>query len=447
MIQTKKSLETFYPRIGLFLLLGGALACFFLLPFGIWGDGNDRYQFMDTLIHQQRILPMRFSMIGSLISYPLWLISGFLKDSFPVVARYNFFVYAIALFFLYQWLKGQFDRKFLLTFGLILTFGSMVPTQISTYYGEVFSAVFLTLGSVGLAIKKSRLGWAFLILAVVNNPALLIPFSLIVLYLTWESKKLRYLLLIPICLFFLMGEAYIRTGNLLASFQTYLNQDHGFKTILPYSGRTGFSYPFGLGILSILFSFGKGIIFFCPGLLLAGWAWKSISNPVERKILILWFLIVLGLILAYASWWAWYGGWYWGPRFFLFASIPASWMIAKLIHTSSKSFILTLVLPVLITLSLWVGVDGVVFQQGTLYACTANDYALESLCWYVPEFSPLIRPFITHGTITLASRLNLILFAVLWLYILAPTIIDLLRRLRMMIQANHSWLELTHWKF
>ena len=81
MIQTKKSLETFYPRIGLFLLLGGALACFFLLPFGIWGDGNDRYQFMDTLIHQQRILPMRFSMIGSLISYPLWLISGFLKDN------------------------------------------------------------------------------------------------------------------------------------------------------------------------------------------------------------------------------------------------------------------------------------------------------------------------------------------------------------------------------
>ena len=37
---------------------------------------------------------------------------------------------------------------------------------------------------------------------------------------------------------------------------------------MPYSGRQGFSYPFFLGLISILFSFGKGLIWFSPGLLL-----------------------------------------------------------------------------------------------------------------------------------------------------------------------------------
>jgi cbb3-type cytochrome oxidase subunit 3 len=102
----------------------------------------------------------------------------------------------------------------------------------------------------------------------------------------------------------IVAEFTLRTGSILSGFQTYLSQSHGFQTVLPYSGKIGYSYPFLLGLLSILFSFGKGIIFYCPGLLLVGWAWKSISNPVERKLLILWFLIVLGLILVYASWWA-----------------------------------------------------------------------------------------------------------------------------------------------
>ncbi len=253
----------------------------------------------------------------------------------------------------------------------------MFPGHLVNYYGEVFSAVCLTLGSVRLATKKFTTGWALTVLAVLNTPALFIPFILVVLYLTWESRQIRYLILVPICLILLLLEAYIRTGSIFTEFQTYLSNDHGFQTILPYSGKTGYSYPFVFGVLSILLSFGKGLIFYCPGLLLIGWAWKLLSNPVERKILILWFLIVLGLVLAYASWWSWYGGWYWGPRFFLFASVPASWILAKLVHASRKSLLLCVVLPLFVTFSLWVGVNGIVFQQKTLDACTANSYALE----------------------------------------------------------------------
>jgi hypothetical protein len=44
-------LETYYPHSGLFLLLGGGSAGFYLLPFPIRGDGSVRFKFVDSLVH------------------------------------------------------------------------------------------------------------------------------------------------------------------------------------------------------------------------------------------------------------------------------------------------------------------------------------------------------------------------------------------------------------
>ena len=41
--------------------------------------------------------------------------------------------------------------------------------------------------------------------------------------------------------------------------------------------------------------------------------------------------------------------------------------------------------------TVWVGVSGAVFDLEGLDTCIENGYALEHLCWYVPEFSPLLR--------------------------------------------------------
>jgi hypothetical protein len=438
---------SWYGTLGLFLLLGGLIAGLFILPFTITGDAVARYNFMDTLVHQLKITPMRYSMVGPLFSLPLWLISTFFSDPTVVIARYNFLLFAIFLLILYLWPRNLFDQKFLLTFLLLLAFGSMFPGHLVNYYGEVFSVVCLTLGTVRLVKNKSTIGWVLLVLAVLNTPALFIPFFLIVLYLTWESKQVRYLILLPATLILLLLEGYIRNGSILAEFQTYLANDHGFHTILPYSGKAGYSYPFVLGVLSILLSFGKGLIFYCSGLLLIGWAWKHISHTIERKMLILWFIIVLGLVLAYASWWSWYGGWYWGPRFFLFASVPASWILAKLIHASQKTLLLCVVLLCFVTISLWVGVNGVVFQQKTLEACTADNYALEALCWYVPEFSSLVRPFITHNTLQLNDWLILFFFVAIWLYIMVPLVRDFFQQLKIAYQTHRPIMKFSTWKF
>jgi hypothetical protein len=447
MILQSKGKATYYFLLGLLLLLIGLIAGMFILPFRITGDGVARYAFIDALVQQHQITPMRYSIVGPLFSLPLWLISSFFSDPTIVIARYNFVIFVVFLIILYRWLRNWFDPKFLLTFLLLLAFGSMFPGHVINYYGEVFSAVCLTLGSVALATNKSTIGWLLSVFAVLNTPAMFIPFILMVLYLTWESKQVRFLLLLPVTLILILLENYIHTGDILAVFRTYLASDHGFHTVLPYSGRAGYSYPFVLGVLSILLSFGKGLIFYCCGLLLIGWAWKHISHPIERKLLILWSLIVLGLIIAYASWWSWYGGWYWGPRFFLFASVPAAWILAKLIHASKKSLLLSTVTLCLVTFSIWVGVNGVVFQQKTLDVCTADNYALESLCWYVPEFSPLLRPFIALTTLQLNDWLTLIFFAVIWLYLIAPLGRNLFLQFKIAYQTYRPMVKFSSWKF
>jgi hypothetical protein len=438
--------NNFYPQFGVILLSAGFLASFFLFPFTIASDGAVRFRFMETLVHQFRITPMKYSIIGPLFSLPLWLISSFLnlKDQSYIIERYNFLLFVMFIVILFQWLKHQFDKKFLLIFFFILAFGSMFPGNLINYFGEVFSAVCLTLGTVGLTMKKMWMGWTLLILAVLNTPAMLIPLIFVVLYITLESKKIRYLVIVPACLILMVVEAYIRTNSISAGFQTYISLDHGARTILPYSGRIGFSYPLAFGILSILFSFGKGIIFYCPGLLLIGLAWKFISDPIERKMVILWFLIVFGLILVYASWWAWYGGWAWGPRFFLFASVPASWILARLLHSGKISLLMSVVLLMCISLSFWVGVNGVVFKQDTLDKCVANNNALELLCWYVPEFSPLWRPFVVHN---IFSKRLPFLFTTTWLFIVCPLGITIYHQLILTYKATRSHLRLSFWKF
>ena len=61
--------------------------------------------------------------------------------------------------------------------------------------------------------------------------------------------------------------------------------------------------------------------------------------------------------------------------------------------TRTRLWLTLLVLP----LSAWVGINGAVFGQQSMQTCWENNYQLEFLCWYVPEFSALWRPFVTQS--------------------------------------------------
>ena len=112
-----------------------------------------------------------------------------------------------------------------------------------------------------------------------------------------------------------------------------------------------------------------------------------------RRTQLVWIAVVVGMVAAYCRWWAWYGGIFYGPRFFLFASIPAALAIAVRLCTGTLSITGVTLSIVALVVSLWVGFTSSIGVSA--YAvCTEDNYALEHLCWYTPEFSPLWRPLI-----------------------------------------------------
>src|SRR5260370_10761076 len=165
----------------------------------------------------------------------------------------------------------------------------------------------------------------------------------------------------------MMAEAWGRRGSPF---------DNGYKNQL-------FSTPFLIGLLSILFSFGKGLIFFTPGLLLPI---KGSLETIQKQatgngrnfytVYSLWMSFLVGLILVYSSWWAWDGGWFWGPRFFVFACIPASFVLAVRLRTPASSLWPNLLTLFVLALSVWVCIAGAIFDQGNLAAtCVVHNFA------------------------------------------------------------------------
>ena len=99
--------------------------------------------------------------------------------------------------------------------------------------------------------------------------------------LTLQDRQLRNLILPVAAVGLILMENTVRHGSPMA---TGYIQEYGFKTVMPYSGLPGFSYPFLFGLISILFSFGKGLVWYFPGLLLGvRKEMKTLGTPFFRS--------------------------------------------------------------------------------------------------------------------------------------------------------------------
>jgi hypothetical protein len=278
-------------------------------------------------------------------------------------------------------------------------------------------------------------GWTAIVVGVVNTPAALVGAVFVAVAEAFRTRRLRQLAVPVAAALLIMAEAWIRRGGPLT---TGYAHDHGATTILPYSGKSGFSYPFVLGVLSILFSLGRGLVFFMPGLLLS-------FSPVTRRLLkeyrylvLLMLLFVCGLVAMYAKWWAWYGGLAWGPRFFVFAAVPASILLAvRLRHATELGPTANALTLLVLLLSGWVGVSGAVADLSTLDFCVHNDAGLEALCWYTPEFSPLWHPLVTFPELTRRTAIVVLYCGLVFAWLAAPVVSALARAVR--AHGAESW--------
>ncbi len=409
----------FQPRFEtLLILVGMVILC--LSEHRVDGDGAYRYQGVLQLIEFANIMSLPYSFVGPVFSAPLMKFDQWFTISW-FSRRYNFFIFILGIFFLYRLLRGHVEAQVLRRFFIILMFGSMFPHHQGRFYGEVFTAVWVAVGIMAVSLPRSKWrsfwGWTGILLGVANTAATIIGMGLLVLHKVLLDKRLRYFIPLVLALGLIVLEAWFRHGEWFVS--GYEN-DRGTLTVMPYSGKPGFSYPFGLGVLSILLSFGKGILFYAPGLLLC--FHKSLRNLDEavRLGLLRWWLFLGGMVLIYAQWWSWYGGFFWGPRFFLFTAFPASFALAMVLVNPPRAFWGNVGVLALLLLSFWVGFNGIAYDQDELDICSLHNFQLEMLCWYTPEFSALFRPFTVREPLDTYSIVMLIYSGIAFCYLSLP---------------------------
>lgn len=432
------------------LIVAGLLAICFFLPHHILGDGILRFQAISLLLEHGKLSDMPYSMVGPVFSIPFWLLGKLFMTPAWWISRYNLFVFAIGLLVLYFLLRNRMDRGLIRTFFLVLIVASMFANHLLDYYGEVFTAILVAVGIVLFMTGRSLAGWSTVVLGVINTPASIVALGCVVLKRALDDKRWRYILAFGAACGLILLEYRIRRGSFsLGGYDNYVNPAH---TVMPYSGKPGFSYPFFFGLLSILFSFGKGLFFFAPGLLLpARGLIRRIRASLKLELYsmyLLWIGFLVGLVLVYSPWWAWYGGVSWGPRFFLFASIPASFALALRLHYRSRSLFVNVLTTAVFCLSLWVGINGALFDQQGLNICTANYYALEFVCHYTLEYSVLWHPFVAHESIPIQELPYLAYSLIVFIYLALPLLKDLLTQVVLkMDDFTTSYFNFKLWHF
>lgn len=374
------------------MIAAGFAALFFLLPHSLANDDLVRFADIEGLLHHGHLSDSRYSLVMPLLSAPLLLLGELVRSPAWWAERFNVVVVAAAAATLWVLLRGRIDRSLFRRTVLVLLFASFLTSRLRDYNAEVTSAALITVGIVLLETGRRRAGWATIVIGVVNTPAAIVGLLVVAAFEAARRRDLRPFLPVVGATALIMLEAWIRRGGPLT---TGYAGDHGYVTVMPYSGRPTFSYPFVFGVFSILFSFGRGLVFFMPGLVLFGsLALRRAAGGLRTPVTLL-LLFTTGLVLVYAKWWAWYGGIGWGPRFFLLAAVPASIaLVVALARVGESALFDGVVLAVLIG-SAWVGLSGAIADLATsLGFCASNGFADESLCWYTPEFSPLGQPLV-----------------------------------------------------
>jgi hypothetical protein len=367
------------------LIIGALLAHLVLLRHGVYSDGQRRYEELNELLARGIISGDKYSLIGPLFATPLWLLGHLVRDPVWWVARFNLVFFGLGLLAIYLILKDKVDRGLIRKFLIILAVVSMFPNLLTTFYGETFTAVTIGVGVLAALFGPSLFGWVTIAVGVANTPATLVGMGLATLTRVLQTGRIKYFVAIAVAGALIVAENLVRFHGLTNS-----------------RYEAGFTYPINLGILSILFSFGKGLIFFAPALFLPVRSYLQAAGEGGLKLYRahgMWIAFIVGMVLVYGGWWDWSGDWFWGPRFFLLASLPGSLVLAARLHRPSSSLLSNLITLVALCLSAWVGINGAVFYLQALVGPCAQVHV--AICPYLPQTStlwfPLLQPHLVPG--------------------------------------------------
>jgi hypothetical protein len=425
------------------LIVLGLVAYAVVLPHEMIADALQRYQNLVELLDTGRPPPGRFSLIGSLpAAVPVWCADLFGGDRMTFVKLYNTMVVTGMTLGLYLLLRRRVEPSLVRRFLLVLIAASMLANHVIHSNAEPFTVAAVAVGLTAVAVRvRSALGWALAALGAANIPATVAGLVLVAAQRCWADRRLRYCLVPLLAVGIVVAENWLRNGD---PRDAGYADDHGFTTVMPYSGRSGFSYPVFFGVLALCLSFGKGLLFFAPGLILPVRRLMRLADPALWRLYLSWVVYLGGLVLVYGTWWSWYGGFTWGPRFLLFAAVPASLAVAVALRDLTAPLWSRLLTLAVLAQSAWVGLCAAVWPEGGFpWACFADEYANEQLCHFTPEFSALWYPVVAGLPLTRRDLVMIGYLTVVVGYLAAPmvraTAVDVVRAVRPALWPQRGW--------
>ena len=373
------------------IAIGALLLGFAVLPQHLQGDDATRAVALRQLA--EGVMPdTKYSLIQPLVAVPLyWVLE---QVGLGTRAVTTLPLLWLALWACVVWrllVRSRSERFAYIT--LVLAVVSLQAAYVVGFSADLFSALAVSGGTLAGVAGRSAVGraagWSVVVIGAANSPALVAAVLGVALAVTIRRRRVRYLTLVPAALLLIAAEASWSEGHLTVS-KYATTDERGEVALLPWGEVVGFGWPLWSGILAVLFSFGRGLVFYLP-------LWVAGPSPagddVARAEHALWIGAAL-LVPVYATWWAWYGGVTFGPRFFLLAAVPLAVAAAAALDRGGSA-VRAGVLVVAILLNTWVAIAGAVLGvTATAFdACVdGGTFTTEPLCWYTPEYSSLWIP-------------------------------------------------------
>ncbi|MCI0709592.1 MAG: glycosyltransferase family 39 protein [Chloroflexi bacterium] len=181
---------------------------------------------------------------------------------------------------------------------LTAAFATIMFPYARLFFAESVLTACLTLAVWGVWCERTWLASLMLGLGILTRASFVI-YMPVLLWLAWHTvprwKLAPLLTAVILAGVGLLYHNYLRFGSLWET---------------GYEGEGGFT---GSGWLSLLLSPGKSIFLYSPPLLISVVLWYRFRR--EYRLLADSFLFMFVAALGvYGAWWAWHGGWVWGPR-------------------------------------------------------------------------------------------------------------------------------------
>ena len=211
---------------------------------------------------------------------------------------------------LLQFFKIGQKNSYLITIALGL--GTLVWVYAVSDFSEQLQMLLLLVAVYGVlkgtpkALTFAGVGFGLLILVKLIHVVLLPAFGLYLLLKPGEVLLQRVIRVLwfswPIWLTIIILAAFnaYRFGNLLES-------GYGTESSEFYPSQMRYSIP------ELLISFNKGLLVFSPVLILSLLGWWRFFRQYAWEASFFMTLVLMNLLFM-GSWWAWNGGWCWGPR-------------------------------------------------------------------------------------------------------------------------------------